>query len=131
MTILIDTSVWVDLLRDQTGSIASSVRTIVGDAEIALTRFNQLELLQGASDERDWALLSEYLEVQEYLEANASTWRNAARIYFELRRRGMTVRSLIDCCIAQIALEHRVMLLHKDHDFETIAKMRPLQHCRT
>lgn len=131
MTVLIDTSVWINIFRDKTGEIARTVRSIVSDDEIALTRFNQLELLQGTSGERDWRLLSDYLEGQDYLEANIDTWRKAARIFYELRRRGRTVRSTIDCCIAQIAIEHRALLLHEDRDFERIADIRPLLQRRT
>ena len=54
------------------------------------------------------------------------TWRDAARIHFDLRRRGRTVRSAIDCCIAQLAIENNLRLLHRDRDFETIAEIRPL-----
>ena len=131
MTILVDTSVWVNLFRDQTNSVARSVQAIVSDNEIALTRFTQMELLQGALNEQDWFTLSSYLEVQNYLEANHDTWRDAARIYYELRRQGQTVRSPIDCCIAQLAIEHRVLLVHEDRDFETIAEIRPLWQRRT
>lgn len=126
MTVLIDTSVWINLFRDRTGSIASTVRSIVGDDDIVLTRFNQLELLQSSLNEREWSLMSDYLDGQDYLEANPDIWRTAAHIYFELRRRGQTVRSTIDCCIAQIAIEHRALLLHEDRDFESIADIRPL-----
>ena len=126
MTVLIDTSVWVDVLRDDTGVAASRVLSIVGDDEIAFTRFTQLELLQGALDEREWTTLSEHLSTQDYIEAEAGTWREAARIYFELRRRRRTVRSAIDCCIAQLAIEHGALLLHADRDFDTIAEIRPL-----
>ena len=45
----------------------------------------------------------------------------AARLYFDLRRRGRTVHSPIDCCIAQLAIDHGVLLLHRDRDFTTIA----------
>ena len=131
MTVLVDTSVWVNLFRDQTNSVARSVQAIVSDDEIALTRFTQMELLQGALNEQDWFTLSSYLEVQIYLEANHDTWRDAARIYYELRRQGQTVRSPIDCCIAQLAIEHRVLLVHEDRDFETIAEIRPLWQRRT
>ena len=131
MAILIDTSVWINLFRDQSGSIVRAVSSIIGDDEIVLTRFNQLELLQGASDEKEWSLLSDYLNGQEYLEASADTWRKAAHINYELRSRGWTVSSAIDCCIAQIAIEQRVLLLHEDRDFETIADIRPLLQRRT
>ena len=126
MAILIDTSAWIDVLRDTSGDTASRVRSLVADDDVVLTRFNQLELLQGAAGEQEWAMLADYLEGQDYVETSGDTWRDAARIYFELRRRGRTVRSPIDCCIAQLAIENDLRLLHKDRDFEAIAKIRPL-----
>jgi predicted nucleic acid-binding protein len=98
--------------------------------EAVLTRFHQLELLQGARDEREWSLLQGYLDAQDYLECSVESWTDAARIYFELRRAGKTVRSPIDCCIAQIAIDHDVLLLHRDRDFEIISGLRPLRQQR-
>ena len=126
MATLIDTSVWVDVLRDTSDGAANRVRSLVADDDVVLTRFNQLELLQGAADEREWAMLADFLEGQDYVEASGGTWRDAARIYFDLRRQGRTVRSPIDCCIAQLAIENNLRLLHNDRDFETIAEVRPL-----
>jgi predicted nucleic acid-binding protein len=124
--ILVDTSVWVMILRDRTGPIVKTFRAKIGDEVCVLTRFTQLELLQGARDETEWGRLDQYLTTQYYLEANEQTWREAARIYFELRRKGITVTSPIDCCIAQIAIESSVLLLHRDQDFEAVARIRPL-----
>ena len=131
MTILIDSSVWINIFLDKTGAIARTVRSIVRNDEVALTRFNQLELLQGSSNARDWTLISDYLDGQDNLDANPNTWRKAASIFFELRTRGRKVRSTIDCCIAQIAIEHRALLLHDNLVFESIADIRPLLQCRT
>ena len=128
--VLVDTSVWVDVFRDTTGDERNALKALIGEDDVVLTRFNQLELLQGAREEREWSLLVSYLDNQEYLEARAQTWRNAARISFELRRRGKTVRSPIDCCIAQLALEHDALLIHRDRDFETIAVVRGLRQQR-
>lgn len=130
MTVLVDTSVWIAVLRDQTGSASAELSAIVEPDEIALTRFNQIELLQGAANEEEWGLLSAYLDTQVYLDTQLDTWRNAARIFFDLRRRGQTIRSTIDCCIAQIAIDHRVLLLHNDRDFEAVAELRPLSQQR-
>jgi predicted nucleic acid-binding protein len=91
-----------------------------------LSRFNQLELLQGAKNQKEWELLDDYLASQYYLEASESTWREAARIYFDLRRKGININSPVDCCIAQIAMEHGALLLHDDKDFQRIARIRPL-----
>jgi predicted nucleic acid-binding protein len=124
--ILVDTSVWVLILRDKTGKVVTAFRKRVGSAITVLSRFNQLELLQGAKDLKEWEVLEDYLSTQIYLEAFAGTWREAARIYFDLRRKGLTVSSPIDCCIAQIALENSAMLLHCDQDFERIARVRKI-----
>ncbi|CCH92663.1 hypothetical protein MICCA_2460012 [Microcystis aeruginosa PCC 9432] len=55
---------------------------------------------------------------------------SASPIYYDLRRQGLTVRSPIDCCIAQAALENDLLLIHNDRDFETIAQVRSLQNLR-
>jgi predicted nucleic acid-binding protein len=95
-----------------------------------LSRFQQLELLQGARDEKEWGLLEDRLSTQYYLEASEDTWPEAARIYFELRRKSVTINSPIDCCIAQIAIENGALLIHRDEDFEKISRIRPLTQRR-
>ncbi|OIP43253.1 MAG: VapC toxin family PIN domain ribonuclease [Desulfobacteraceae bacterium CG2_30_51_40] len=124
--ILVDTSVWVLILRDKTGDVTAAFRERIGSESVVLSRFNQLELLQGARDISEWRQLDEYLATQVYLEASAETWRNAARIYFDLRREGITVGSPVDCCLAQIAIESGALLLHFDRDFQKIARVRRL-----
>jgi predicted nucleic acid-binding protein len=125
--ILVDTSVWVEVLRDRSNRGKTALETALNGEEAVLTRFHQLELLQGARDEREWSLLREQLDDQIYLESGPESWTSAARIYFDLRRVGKTVRSPIDCCIAQIAMDHDVLLLHRDRDFEVISEVRPLR----
>ena len=129
--ILIDTSIWINVLgKKQSVSYANELQELIAGRDIAFTRFQQLELLQGCKSEKEWLRLSEYLEAQDYLETQPSTWKSAARIFYELRRKGITVRSPIDCCIAQIAIERRALLIHDDRDFDVIAKSFPLQHKR-
>jgi predicted nucleic acid-binding protein len=124
---LVDTSVWIDVFRDDSGTRRRDLENLVDPEDVLLCPFAELELLQGCRDEEEWALLDSYLATQEYLEPQRGTWSAAARIFFELRRRGRTVRSPVDCCIAEIAIEHRVVLLHRDRDFHLIAEIRPLQ----
>lgn len=128
--ILVDTSVWIEVLGDRFGRKKIAFESALDGDDAVLTRFNQLELLQGTRDERDWSMLSEYLDDQDYLETSPESWVNAARIFFDLRRLGKTVRSPIDCCIAQVAIDHEVLLLHRDRDFEAIAEVRPLRQQR-
>lgn len=124
--ILVDTSVWVEVLRDKSGRKVKVFNERIGDEIIAFSRFTQLELLQGAKNEQEWQQLDSYLSTQFYFETTDDTWRDAARIYFELRKNGVTINSPIDCCIAQLAIETQVLLLHRDKDFERIARIRPL-----
>ncbi|MFB0520352.1 MAG: PIN domain nuclease [Desulfatiglandales bacterium] len=124
--ILVDTSVWIEVLRDKKGNIVQGFRERIGDETYVLSRFTQLELLAGARDEREWRRLDDYLSTQYYFEATENTWKESARIYFELRRKGITVSSPVDCCIAQIAIESGSLLLHMDQDFERITGIRPL-----
>ncbi len=125
--ILVDTSVWIDVLRNRQGDVVESFRKKTCGEIVVLSRFTQLELLQGAKNGDEWKLLEKYLSTQLYLEATETTWPDAARIFFELRRKGITVRSSVDCCIAQVALENSALLLHKDVDFDRIASIRPLR----
>ncbi|MEM9008754.1 MAG: PIN domain nuclease [Cyanobacteria bacterium P01_F01_bin.86] len=126
--LLIDTSVWINVFRDRSGQVRQQIEAMIAGRDILLTRFTQLELLQGSLNEKEWKLLSTYLEAQDYVELKPYSWQAAARIYYDLRRRGLTVRSSIDCCIAQAALENDLLLVHDDRDFGTIAQVRSLQN---
>ncbi|MEG4516099.1 MULTISPECIES: type II toxin-antitoxin system VapC family toxin [unclassified Microcoleus] len=127
---LIDTSVWISVFRDRTGVVRESLEAIIKDESIFLNRFTQMELLQGCRDDREWTLLETYLQEQDYIESTPNTWVAAARIYYDLQRQGLTVRSSIDCCIAQLAIEHQLILVHNDRDFETIQRVRSLNCLR-
>lgn len=126
--LLIDTSVWIGVFRDRSSQVRQKLETLINDRDFLLTRFTQLELLQGSLNEKEWAILATYLETQDYIELTSNSWQAAARIFYDLRRQGLTVRSPIDCCIAQAALENDLLLIHNDRDFETIAQVRSLQH---
>ena len=126
--VLVDTSVWVALFRSRRTEAASRLRRMLDDERpFAIMPVIMQELMQGAADERDFALLDQYLTGQTMLLPfhPVDSHRRAARIYFDCRRRGFTPRSTIDCLIAQVAVEHGVPLLHNDRDYERIAQVVP------
>jgi len=53
-------------------------------------------------------------------------WDDAARIYRAGRRQGVTIRRLVSCLIAAIALRSGEPVLHNDVDFDAIARVVPL-----
>ncbi len=125
---LIDTTILVDVLRDASGVSAERLLTLLGEEEIVFSRFTELEVLMGARDDAEWDAHPALLSGEVIAGANTQSWSNSARIYFDLRRTGRTVRSIVDCCIAQMRIERDLTLLHNDRDFESIASVRPLKH---
>lgn len=128
--IFVDTSVLVDLFRGRETPAASLLERLeVDGVPFAVPAFCCQELLQGAKDEREWKTLHEYLGSQR-IGTPTEPWQthaDAARIYFDLRRQGFTVRSTVDCWIAQLVLDADGTLLHSDDDFETIRRVRRLR----
>jgi predicted nucleic acid-binding protein len=126
--ILVDTSVWVAVLRDVRKRRVLEA-ALAGSTPV-LSRFTQHELLAAVPDERQWDLLNGYLAAQEYLELGPESWPQAARICFDVGRRTRTPADVVDCCVAQLAIDHDALLLHRDRQFEAIAKVRSLRHRR-
>ena len=128
--ILVDTSALVPFLTGR-DSEASRVLERLAQEEAAfyLPPVVIQETLQGARDRAEWRRLESYLTTQLVADVDdpASSRVDAARIYFDCRRKGLTVRSSTDCLIAQIALERGFSLLHADRDFDAIGKVRPLK----
>jgi predicted nucleic acid-binding protein len=56
----------------------------------------------------------------------AEKWTEAARLIFEMRRIGITLKNPIDALIAQTALDRSLTILHDDQDFDLISPLRPL-----
>lgn len=132
--ILTDSSVLIDVFRARRTPASDRLReTVRQGTPYAVPQPCVQEVLQGARDEPEWRLLKTFFESQEI--AGSADWRaahvDAARIFFDCRRRGVTIRSGVDCLIAQIALENEAVLLHDDDDFDAIARVRPLRTLRS
>ena len=130
MTHLVDTSVLVSAMRDASGATAFRLFSTVGSGSIVLARPVELELLAGAIDETEWATINAYVAGRPMLEVKPDDWARAARMFFDMWRQGLTVRKLLDCCIARLAIDHGLSLVHSDRDFELIARVHPLQQVR-
>lgn len=131
--IVVDTSVLIDYLRGRSTPAAQVLDRLEDEGvPFAIPGVCCQELLQGAATSRDWSRLLVYLESQTVVHP-ADPWRThveAARIFFDCRRRGLTVRGSTDCLIAQMALDANAVLLHDDDDFDRIASIRPLRCIR-
>ena len=127
--ILADTSAWIEYLRG-TGSFADGelTRLLEADERLATTGLVLLELLAGARDEREAADLRRLIDRCQFVSLEEpSDLEAAATLYRIARREGTTVRRLPDCLIAAVAMRVGATLLHRDSDFEAIARIAPLE----
>ena len=126
--ILVDTSVWIDFIRGRSTNGVGRLRALLDRGVVAaLTSLIYQEILQGAADEQTFRDYRTYFASQRFLHPldPIAAHEHAARLYYECRRRGLTIRSSIDCLIARVAIEHGVPLLHDDRDFDAIATAAP------
>lgn len=126
---LVDTSVWVDYLRGISTQSCDKLQRMVLDAgrPFGITSLIYQEILQGTDSEASFARLDAYFRSQRFYHPQdpLATCNEAARIYYRCRRQGITIRSTIDCLVAQIAIENDLLLLHSDRDFDDIAAVVP------
>lgn len=131
--IVVDTSVLVDYLKGRRTAAAKQLERLEAeDSPFFVPAVCCQELLQGARDDREWELLLGHLETQTILHPK-DPWRthiDAARICYDCRRVGLTVRGTLDCYIAQLVLQSDGILLHDDEDFEKISRVRDLRTLR-
>lgn len=123
--ILVDTSVLIDFLKGQTNAKTLLFEEVLTrDIPFGLSPYTFQEILQGARNNKEYKRLHDYLSTQTiyFLPEEKATYEKAARLYFDLRRQGITPRGAIDILIALTAIENNLMLLHNDRDFDLMAE---------
>ena len=124
--ILIDTSAWVEFLRDTGSSTCNRVDALLG-GEIATCDAVRMEVLCGARDERHLRSLRRLLARAVTLPTEPADYDEAAALYRLCRRAGETVRRPIDCLIAAVAIRAGAAVLHDDADFDALGRHAGLE----
>ena len=124
--ILIDTSAWVEFLRD-TGSVICNRVDALLESEIAMCDAVRMEVLAGARDERHLHNLRRLLARATLLPTEPMHYDDAAALFRMCRREGETVRKLIDCLIGAVAIRADASVLHNDADFDVLARHTDLK----
>ncbi len=119
--IMIDTSAWIEFLRDTGSSTASAVDEALAN-DVAVSDPIRMELLAGARDDIHLEQLRRLLSRCSHVSATSGDFENASLLYRQCRRSGATVRKLTDCLIAAIAIRAGTPLLHLDSDFDVLIK---------
>ena len=122
--ILVDSSAWIEFLRD-TGSPACQRVDELLSGDIAICDPVTMEVLAGARSEAHLADLRSLLARATVLPTAPAHYEQAAAL-FRGRASGLTVRRLVDCLIAAVAIDHAVPVLHADRDFTSLASASAL-----
>ena len=119
--ILIDTSAWIEFLRDTGSPICDRVEVLT-ESEIATCDAIRMEVLAGARDEHHLHALRRLLARATVLPTRPAHYDDAAALYRRCRHGGATVRRMMDCLIAAVAIDAGIPVLHRDSDFDVIAR---------
>ncbi|MBV8182067.1 MAG: PIN domain nuclease [Mycobacterium sp.] len=127
--IVVDTSVWIDVLNDTPAPRAQRcVQLIESGQPVALTDVILTEVLQGLRSDREAALVERHLRAFPILRLeDFDDFVLAARLYRAARRAGVTVRKTLDCLIAAPCVRTGAPLLHADEDFDRLATCTSLR----
>ncbi len=125
---IVDSNTWADFFNGaRAPHVERLVKALQNEEDLAVVPIIVTEVLQGFRSDRGFQrarrLLLELPVVQPTLECHV----RAARLFRRLRKRGVTVRGVVDCIIAQPCLDGDLDLLSPDGDFEQIARHTPLR----
>ena len=127
--IVVDTSVWIEFFKGTGSSFDQHLAELIRvDAPIALTEVIYCEVLQGIRDDSVHARVREILQAFPVLLLDGlRSADRAVALYRACRRRGLTIRSTVDCLIAAVCLDAGAELFHHDRDFDVLAKVADLK----
>ena len=122
--IVVDTSVWVELLRKTGSRVHLGLRKLIEErAELAVTEVVVAELLAGVRADRERSELRSMLLGFPLLPLwGLDAYEAAADLFRSCRLAGEPVRHLTDCLVAVPAIEAGATLLAVNRDFETLAR---------
>lgn len=129
--VIVDTTVWIDFLQGrETKEVATLEALLADEVEVFITGIIFQEILTGVKAKKDRAKVIKELSHFILISPTFDTHIQAAEIYDTCRKKGLTIRSIIDCLIAALALEYDLTILEKDRDYSFIAEVFPMKHFR-
>ena len=126
--VLVDSSVWIDLLTGAATEPVRRFREVVRQEEILVGDLILCEVLQGVRNEVQARQVEHgFRRFETVALADPELVVRAAANYRALRRRGYTVRKTIVMIIGTFCLERGHALLHDDRDFEPMERFLGLE----
>lgn len=127
--VIVDTSVWIDYFNGRYNKFTEKLADLEKKKyDIFTTGIIITEILSGIRSSKDYKIIKEKLLQLSYVNLiYPSTYIESALIFKKGKKTGITIRKIIDCLIAQLAIENGLLLLHHDKDFDRIATFSKLK----
>jgi len=124
MRILVDTCVWGDFFNGHPSTEAEALADLInGEDEICTCGVVVSEVFQGLRRDATRRKIEELFRALLFLEpVGIEPYLEAASLYCRLRKRGIAVRSTVDCLIAIIASAHNCNVLTRNKDLYRIVE---------
>lgn len=124
--VLVDTSVWIEVFRARDPLRLESVVSL--DDVVTCGPVVQ-EILQGFREDGPFQRARVGMLNLPWVESpmSAAVFESAAELHRVGRRRGLTIRSSVDCLIAACALRNNLEVLHRDRDYAALAQISGLR----
>jgi len=120
--IIADTCIWIDYFRG-TDPNSKALLGLIQGGEILITGPVVYELLQGAKTKKDADLIKEATQALPKLAVTYETWLLAGDLFFDLRRKGVTLPPS-DVLLSALAIENNCSILTTDNHFDQISRIR-------
>ncbi|MYC38069.1 MAG: PIN domain nuclease [Chloroflexi bacterium] len=124
---LADSSAWIEFLRNTGSLVCLRLHDLLRAENVATCDAVRMEVLAGARDDLQLATVSRALDQATVIPMQSTDYDTAAALYRRCRRQGETVRKLLDCLIAAVAIRAGIPVLHNDRDFDVLARHTELQ----
>ncbi|MEZ5276862.1 MAG: PIN domain nuclease [Opitutaceae bacterium] len=129
--VIVDTTVWIDFLKGrETAEVEKLEQLLAEETDVFITGLIVQEILSGVKESKDRAKVRKELEHFILINPTLETHIQAAEIFDACRKKGFTIRSIIDCLIASLALEFDLAILENDKDYAFISRVFPLKTFR-
>ena len=127
--IVVDSSAWVELLRASGSPVHRRLRRAIDDGEaLAVTEVVVAEVLAGVLDDLRGRRIRTFLLGFPLLRLRGlHDFEAAADLRRACSRAGETVRGIADCLVAVPAIGAGIPVLHRDRDFDVLARHTPLE----
>ena len=124
--VLVDTSVWLEVFRKSSGV---QLEALVDFDDVVTCLPVVQEVLQGFNSEPAFTRAREAMLALPLVESplRIDVYMHAVELYRSARRAGLTIRSGVDCVIGAAAIRNGLEVLHRDRDYDAIARISALQ----